>query len=136
MNRAVLDTNVLVSALLFRRSLPGQAVDMAVEHATILLSDETRAEVEEVIWRPKFDRYVSGTIRSDFLEYLLASSERVAAAQRITACRDPRDDKFLEAAVNGGASCIVTGDEDLLVLHPFRGMDILMPRDFLNTRSV
>jgi putative PIN family toxin of toxin-antitoxin system len=108
---------------------------MAADHSTLLLSDETRAEVEEVIWRPKFDLYVSDTIRSDFLEFLLASSERVSVTQRIHACRDPRDDKFLEAAVNGGASCIVTGDEDLLVLHPFRSIDILAPRDFLNSVS-
>lgn len=135
MNRVVLDTNVLVSALLFRRSLPRQAVDLAVEHDTVLLSDETRAEIEEVIRRPKFDRYVSDALRAEFIANLLAVSEHVAVNRRIHACRDPRDDKFLEVAVNGGASCIVTGDDDLLVLHPFRGVDIRTPRDFVDENA-
>ena len=47
-------------------------------------------------------------------------------------CRDPKDNQFLELAVNGQADFIVTGDEDLLVLHPFRAIPILTPRDFLH----
>ena len=50
----------------------------------------------------------------------------------IRACRDPKDDKFLEVAVHGSADVIVTGDSDLLDLHPFRGIAILTPADYLN----
>jgi predicted nucleic acid-binding protein len=49
----------------------------------------------------------------------------------IRACRDPRDDKFLEVAVNGRADAIVTGDQDLLVLNPFQGIPILSPAGYL-----
>jgi len=50
----------------------------------------------------------------------------------ITDCRDPKDNKFLELAVTANASCIITGDDDLLVLHPFRNIPILNASDFLN----
>lgn len=50
---------------------------------------------------------------------------------RIRACRDPKDDKFLELAVNGSASLIITGDKDLLALDPFRGIGIITPAGFL-----
>ncbi|WP_459868116.1 putative toxin-antitoxin system toxin component, PIN family [Endothiovibrio diazotrophicus] len=49
----------------------------------------------------------------------------------MTECRDPKDNKFLELAVAGGASALITGDQDLLALHPFRGIPILAPADFL-----
>ena len=49
----------------------------------------------------------------------------------ITACRDPKDDKFLTLAVAANADYIVTGDDDLLVLHPFRGIQIIKPAEFL-----
>lgn len=49
----------------------------------------------------------------------------------ITACRDPKDDKFLELAVSGRATHIISGDTDLLTLNPFRGIAILPPRAFL-----
>jgi uncharacterized protein len=57
--------------------------------------------------------------------------EVVPVVQIVTACRDPRDDKFLEAAVNGRAGVIVTGDKDLLVLHPFAGIAVLTPAGYL-----
>jgi len=50
---------------------------------------------------------------------------------KISECRDPKDNKFLELAVAGDANCIVTGDKDLLVLNPFRGIKIISPSDFL-----
>jgi predicted nucleic acid-binding protein len=49
----------------------------------------------------------------------------------VQACRDPDDDKFLEVAMSGGADWIVTGDADLLALHPFEGIAIVTPADFL-----
>jgi predicted nucleic acid-binding protein len=58
-------------------------------------------------------------------------AERVPILQQIQACRDPRDDKFLEVAINGEADMIITGDGDLLALHPFMGMPILTPLDYL-----
>ena len=55
----------------------------------------------------------------------------IAIEERIAACRDPTDDKFLELAVNGKADLIVTGDADLLVLNPFRDIPIVAPATFV-----
>jgi len=57
--------------------------------------------------------------------------EIVSITELISACRDSKDDKFLSLAVNGNTDLILTGDNDLLVLHPFRGIDILSPKDYL-----
>jgi predicted nucleic acid-binding protein len=56
----------------------------------------------------------------------------VEVTESVHACRDPKDDRFLELAVSGHATCIVTGDDDLLSLHPFRGILLLSPRSFLD----
>ena len=66
-----------------------------------------------------------------FLAALLDASEVVEVIDSVRACRDPKDDRILELAVNGNADCIVTGDGDLLVLNPFRGVAVMMPADFL-----
>lgn len=63
----------------------------------------------------------------------MAGAELVAITQRIAACRDPTDDKFLELAVNGRADAIVTGDADLLALNPFRGIPIVTPAIFVRS---
>jgi len=62
------------------------------------------------------------------------AAEPVEIKTRIRACRDPKDDKFLEVAVDGRADAIVTGDHDLLELHPFHGIAILTPADYLNLK--
>lgn len=55
----------------------------------------------------------------------------VSILRSIQTCRDPHDDKFLEAAVNGRADLIVTGDANILVLHPFGKISILTPHAYL-----
>jgi putative PIN family toxin of toxin-antitoxin system len=62
---------------------------------------------------------------------LLAVAELVTISERIVACRDPKDDKFLELAVCGRADVIVSGDHDLLALHPFRYIPIVTPAAFI-----
>jgi len=66
-----------------------------------------------------------------FLVGLLKEAELVQVTETINSCRDAKDNKFLELAVAGKASCIVSGDDDLLVLNPFRGIPIITPREFL-----
>ena len=62
---------------------------------------------------------------------LFAAAGPVPIVNRIASCRDPTDDKFPELAVNGRADLIVSGDADLLVLNPLRGIEILAPAGFL-----
>jgi putative PIN family toxin of toxin-antitoxin system len=129
--RGVLDTSALVSRLLLPDSLPGRAVRKAVDEADVLVSATTLAELADVLSRPKFDRYVTLPERQGFLHRLRGIVEMIEIVTPVRACRDLRDDKFLEVAVNGAADTIVTGDADLLALHPFRGIAILTPAGYL-----
>jgi len=129
--RRVIDTNVLVARLLVPNGVPARAVDRALNEGVLLVSDETLAELVEVLSRPKFDRYVSVADRQHFLQLLGGVARRVSITHQMAICRDPRDDKFLHVALNGEADTLVTGDAGLLVLHPLHGIEILNPADFL-----
>src|SRR6476659_1484057 len=117
--RCVVDTNVLVSATVFSLSVPRQAVNKVLNEGALLFSEFTIEELKDVLFRPKFDHYVSREERALFLAQLGAVAEFVSIIQLIRECRDPKDDKFLEVALNGKADAIVTGDTDLLATHPW-----------------
>lgn len=126
----VVDTNVLVSRLLLPNSVSAQAVRQVLKRGRLLVSDETLAELADVLARPKFDAYVSVEDRQEFLRHLARVAEFVPHVVPVRACRDPKDDKFLALALIGGAKVIITGDADLLALHPFRGIEIVKPGTF------
>jgi len=131
--RVVFDTNVLVSALLVPDSLPRKALDGALQKGTVLLSYAVLSELYDVLSRKHFQKYVDEDDIQAFVAALTREAEWVDADIRIVASRDAKDDKFLELAVGGRATHIVTGDSDLLVLHPFRGIAIISPATFLTT---
>lgn len=106
-----------------------------VDDEQLLVSEATVTELVEVLGRPKFDRYVSVEDRQRFLLHLGQVAEMVRILRPIQGCRDPRDDKFLELAVSGDARVIVTGDADLLALHPFQGIDILTAAQWSRTQE-
>lgn len=128
--RCVIDTNVLVSASLSRGN-PLEVVEQICEFEILLMSEDVASELVEVLGRSKFDRYVTQEARNNFLESVLETSIEVEIVETITACRDPKDNMLLELAVSGNADYLVTGDKDLLVLDPFRGIRIVSPLDFL-----
>ena len=130
--RIVLDSNVILSAALLRQSTPRQAFDKAAVSGQILMSNEIIGELQDIFNRPKFDKYSSKQVRNEFLNDFLAVVENVEIVQKITACRDRKDDKFLELAVNGKADYIITGDQDLLVLNPFQDIAIISVSDYLS----
>ncbi len=125
--RVVVDGCALVSRLLLPDSVPGRAVRRAVDDAQILLSEPVMEELADVLGRAKFDSYVTVEHRQQFLRLLGRVAEIVPIVYAVRECRDSRDDKFLELAVNGEADLIVTGDDDLLVLNPFRDIPIMTP---------
>lgn len=129
--RYVFDTNVIISALLFNTSVPGQAFSRSLDKGTILISQSVVQELNDVLGRDKFNRYVTREERETFLESLIRESELVEITETIETCRDPKDDRILELAVNGNASLIVTGDDDLLVMNPFRSIQIVTPATLL-----
>ena len=133
--RFVVDTNVLVSHLLLPESVPGQALRLALSLGDMLVSDSTLTELATVINRPKFDKYISKPDRRKFFEILAPLCINVEIIQTIEASTDPKDDKFLEVAINGSADFILTGDTDLLELHPFHEIPIYNPSQFLEQKD-
>ena len=129
--RCVLDTNIFVSALLSPGSKPRMVVDRVRREGTILLSFAILAELFEVLSRKQFRRYIDEEDVRHFLAALTREAQWIDVHVDITACRDPKDDKLLSLAVSGRATHIVTGDADLLALHPFQGIQILAPGAFL-----
>lgn|SRR5271169_1617278 len=129
--RLVVDTNVFASAIIFPRSVPRQVVDHALDHGVVIFSEATISELAEVLSRSKFDRFVSRVERELFLAQIERAAELAPIIQLVRACRDPNDDKFLEVALNGRADVIITGDADLLGMHPWRGIAILSPANYL-----
>jgi len=129
--RVVFDTNTLISAFLLPRSIPRKALDTTTATGRLLLSIATATELTEVLHHSKFDRYLTEHRRLTLLAVIIRTADLVEVDATITDCRDPKDNKFLELAVSGRATHLVTGDQDLLMLHPYRGITILTPRQFL-----
>ena len=98
----------------------------------VLVSADVIVELNDVLGRDKFARYVTEEERARFLRSLLHEARLVEIREKVRACRDPKDDKFLELAVNGEADCIVSGDDDLLSLDSFRSIPTLTPAKFLD----
>lgn len=130
--RVVFDTNVLVSAMLIPASVPDRAFAGAIRAAQVMISPLTLKELSEVLARPRIAKYIDPDDRDDVLNSLSQRAHSIDPTVSIQACRDPKDDKFLELAVAGQADYIVSGDDDLLDLNPFQGVEILSPAEFLN----
>jgi len=127
--RLVVDTNVFVSAAFKELSWPGMVIRWVDKFGGLLKTPATEREVFEVLQRP---RIAESTVPlfGTRLRQIFSTAELVTLTERITGCRDPKDDKFLELAVNGRADLIVSGDADLLVLGTFRGIPIITPAAF------
>ena len=110
--------------------MPGMAVLVVERRGGLLKSLVTEQQLFEVVSRPYLATLIDPESQA-WLRKLMAAAELVDIAERIAACRDPTDDKFLELAVNGRADLIVTGDGDLLVLNPFRDIPIVTPAAFV-----
>lgn len=129
----VLDASTFVSAALKAHSLPERALLRAVDEPNrIIMSRQVEDEYREVIFRPKFDRFVSVERRQRILDLVMVAAERVEPTATVRECRDPKDDKDLALAAAGNADVIVSSDvRHLLSMHPWRGIPILSPADFL-----
>lgn len=133
--RAVVDTNVLISALMNERSLSAKALIHVIENFVLLASVETWDEIEAKLHNPKFNKYWDEEARATFLTNIAMQTKFVDTTSIISDCRDKDDNKFLALAIDGGADLIVSGDNDLRVLSPYRNIQILSPAEFLNKIS-
>ena len=136
-HRVVFDTSTLVSAALRPDSVPHQALQRALRSCDVCASKETLDELQKVLTRRKFQRYLPEGARQQFVR-TMENNARIVAVRDWTAlavapaCRDPLDNKFLALAFESEADAIISSDEDLLVLHPWNEVRILRPAEFLN----
>ncbi len=130
--RIVLDANVIVSAALSKKSISYRAFEKTVEKNVLLISEDTFDELFDVLYRPKFRKYfIPEDTRPDILLTVLRFGVLITPAVKVIACRDPKDNMYLELALSGKANCIVTGDPDLQILNPFKNISIIAPKEFL-----
>ena len=131
----VFDASAVVSAALRETSVPGRALLHAEATDIFALSNAVDAEIEEVLNRPRFVTAIPAARRTQILTALREDAVWFDPSERVTDCRDAKDNKYLELALAAGADAIISGDADLLVLHPWRGVRILRPADYLAEMS-
>ena len=135
--RIVIDTSTLVGAALRSDSTPRKALLEALATSDLCASTETLAELERVLDNKKFDRYLDQTLRREFVALIRRQSHIFAVETTDLEaveppCRDPEDNKFLALALAAEANVLISSDDDLLVLQPWRGIPIVTPADFLS----
>jgi putative PIN family toxin of toxin-antitoxin system len=138
MPNVVFDASSVVGAALRGDSIPERALLLARSQEIICLSRAVETEIREVLRRPKFHKYISAATRGrilDILDILGAAAVMFEPVERVTDCRYKKDNKYLELALAAGASVIVSSDDDLLVLDPWRGIRILRPVDYVRSRE-
>jgi len=125
--RFVLDTNVLISSIAFPDSLPDRVLRKVLTDGVLIFSHATIAEFREVLFRPKFDRYINQALRQDFFFEIVTSAMLVTTKPCDVICRDGKDQKFLEILAEGEVDFLITGDQDLLVLKSIGDCQIVSP---------
>ena len=129
--RFVFDTNTLISAILKPNGIVMQVVNVALQKGIIVFSADTKAEIVSVIQRDKFNKYLSLAERLKAVENIFAKGMDLdTKTTDLIMCRDFSDVKFLRLAFEAKADCIISGDADLKVLNPFRGIPIFSITEF------
>jgi putative PIN family toxin of toxin-antitoxin system len=129
--RIILDTNVIISGVLFKGAVTRRLLLLALNEYQLVFSQATWDELAVVLQRDSFEKQMPLGARLRVLADLAGLIEVVSTTSIVTDCRDPKDDKCLSLAVGSGVSMIVTGDEDLPVLSPYKGIPICTPADFM-----
>ena len=132
-NFFVIDTNCFISANLLKNSTNALVFDKILINGRIALSSMILNEYAEVLYRKKLDRYINDEKRQHALRFIEKNAILFTPVETVIECRDHSDNKFLELALACQASCIISGDADLLIMNPFRGIPILSPIKFLNS---
>ena len=129
--RVILDTNLLISYLIKADSLPGKVVDDVLRHHWILYSEATLLELTNKMTSEKLRRYFSAAEGIQMILLLEQVAEYVDVKSEVNDCRDPKDNAFLALAIDGEADLLITGDQDLLILHPYQNIPIVRPADYI-----
>ena len=129
--RVIIDTSTLVGAMLRTCSLPALVLAWVLDNCPLYASSATLTELAQVAQREGFDKYLSLSERTRFFQNYATRATVVIPLESVTDCRDPKDNKFLELALHVGAQVLVSSDEDLRSLHPWRRIAVLNPMEFV-----
>jgi len=129
----VLDTNVWISGIFFRRGIPARILAAWRDHRfEIVVTPDTLTELETQLRQKKTQFGAEPTLADEWLDYARTYARQVPPAEVAAGvCRDPKDDQFLDVAVSGGARYIVSGDKDLQALDTYQRVKVLSPREFI-----
>ena len=129
--RIVFDTNSLISAAILPNSVSRKALICALKHYKLIVSDDTWQEFTSRIEKPSLDHYFpSQESRQDFLLFVSRATEHIVVTSTVTDCVDPNDNMFLALALDGQASILVSGDEDLKKLDGWKNVRVLSTGNF------
>ena len=129
----VLDTNIWISGIFFRRDIPARILAAWRDHRfEIVVTPDTLAELETQLRQKTIQFGADPALANEWLDYVRTYARQVPpAGVAAGVCRDPKDDQFLDAAVSGGAQYIVSGDKDLQTLDTYQQVKVLSPREFI-----
>lgn len=132
----VIDTNLLISAMISPNSIIHEVLEKALENYVIYNSQQTIDEFLEVAKREKFLRFFKDLSKRDsFIDFVIKSTKIIEPTHTVTDCRDPKDNKFLEIALTCQAVYLVSGDKDLLTLNPYQNIKIVTANEFLEIEN-
>ena len=127
----VFDASALVSAAIRCDGVPEQALRRALDTEALALSRAVIDELLDVFHRPRLARFLDAELAAEVLGSVLSLGVVFETEARVSNCRDVKDNKYLELALASRATTIVSSDDDLLILHPWRGVRILRPAEYL-----
>ena len=134
MLKLVLDTNTLVSAFFWKGNEYELFKNIEKEKAQLFISKEILNEVEDIFNRPKFEEVIKNVKMSpnQIIQKIISVSHLVLGPKlNIKVCRDPKDNKFIECAVNCNADYLVSGDKDLISLKSYKNIKIFRSSEIL-----
>ncbi|OIN88889.1 putative toxin-antitoxin system toxin component, PIN family [Candidatus Beckwithbacteria bacterium CG_4_10_14_0_2_um_filter_47_25] len=125
--RVVIDTNVLISGF-YWSGIPKRIINLWLKGKfRLYVSPGTAAELISLLIRFEVPRTKIKNIK----KILVTHSVRIIPQQKVTVCRDPKDNQFLELCLAASADYLITGDKDLLILKKFHQTQIFSPKQFL-----
>ena len=127
----VFDASSVVGAALKRDSTPFRALDKVRHRSRLAMSDAVANEIRDVLRRPKFVSMLDPDWLTEVEAWMFTDADWFEAKTQVFDCRDPKDNKYLELALAATASALISSDMDLLTLHPWRGIPIRRPADYL-----
>jgi uncharacterized protein len=134
MNRLkiVVDTNIWVSMAIGSKQLTTQMASIFMNTSIdLFVSNELLDELVNTLSKPKLQRYLTKERTEIVFNLIKTKAKLVNVATDIRICRDAKDDFMINLALAASATYLITGDDDLLVLHPYHNIQIVKPAQFL-----